>query len=147
MNSFPSALANSAPEPLKRSYSDEEISHIYELARFLLENGDLHRAEPIFLGLVEVAPQFAPAWLGLAYLQLFNRNFEAAVNSSRHALKLNSELLPAMLFLIAALLCVDDHNSAGTYLGEFREKIDSGEVSDPQLIRFYRGQLARYQAR
>lgn len=136
-----------ASEVLKRGYSDEEVAHIYELGRLSLENGDLRRAEAIMVGLTEVAPDFSSAWLGLAYIHIQNRNFEAAVQSTRQALKVDPGSREAMLYLIACLLTTGDYSSAGTYLGELSEMIESGTLEDPNMLRFYRTQLARYQSR
>ena len=47
----------------KRGYSEEEVSHMYGLARLHLENGNIRGAESIFTGLREIAPDFAPAHL------------------------------------------------------------------------------------
>lgn len=142
-----SARERLGSEIVKRGYSDEEIANIYELARFSLENGDWHRAEAIASGLVEVAPDFAPAWLSLAYIRIQNKAYEAAIQAASQALRVNPELAEAQLFLVACLLTTGDYNSAGTYLGEVGERIESGQVRDPNVIRFYRTQLARFQSR
>lgn len=134
-------------EVLKRGYSDEEISAIYELGRLSLENGDLRRAEAIMSGLTEVAPDFACAWLGMAYLHIQNQDFEAALTATRQALRVDPNFVEATLFLVTCLLTTGDVNSAGTYLGELGEMIESGAIEDPLMIRFYRTQLARYQNR
>lgn len=134
-------------ELLKRGYSDEELAHIYELGRFSLENGDLHRGEAIVSGLCEIAPDYAPAWLGLAYVHIQNKNFDSAVHCARSALRADPELVEAALYLISCLLSMGDFAAAGTYLGEIREKIDSGRVLGQDLVRLYKMQLARYQSR
>ncbi|WKZ57176.1 MAG: hypothetical protein QY326_00510 [Bdellovibrionota bacterium] len=145
---MPDALRKRSPsEVLRRGYSDEEIAHIYELGLFFFENGDIRRGEIIMTGITEVAPDFQPAWLGLSYVQLQAGNYEAATRSAQHALKVDPVSVPAMLLLVACALTTGDATAAGTYLGEIGERIDSGEVSDPDILRFYRGQLARYQAR
>jgi tetratricopeptide (TPR) repeat protein len=133
-------------ELLKRGYSDQEIANIYELGRFFLENGDLRRAEEIFNGIVIIAPDFAPAWLGVAYLRIQNRNFDEAVTATKQALRSEPDSLVAMLYLVACLLVVGDFNSAGTYLGEVAERIEGKEVH-PNILRFFKNQLVRYQQR
>lgn len=131
----------------RRGYSDEELSHIYELARTLLENGNVKRAESIVNGLIEVAPDFAPSWLAHGYIQILNKNYEAASDAARQALKANPESAEAMLLLVACVLTLGDFSSAGTYLGEIGELIESGRIEDPHLVRLYKGQLARYRLR
>ena len=131
----------------RATYADEEVSSIYRLGRFFLENGEVTRAEPLMLGLVEVAPHFAPAWLGVAYVAAMKGELEHALSAARQALKIDGESVEVQLFLIAGLLSAGDYNAAGSYLGEVQEKIDRGEVADPDHVRFYQGQLARYQYR
>ena len=134
-------------EILKRGYSDEEVVHIYELGRLCLENGDIRRAEAIMAGITEIAPDFAPAWLGMSYIHTQNHKNEEALNAAKQAHRVDPELPESILYLIACLLTSGDYNSAGTYLGEISEKIDSGIVDYPHFIRFYKMQLARYQNR
>jgi hypothetical protein len=137
----------SGAEVLKRGYSDDELAQIYELGRFCLENGDVRRAEAIMFGLNEVAPEFAPAWLGTCCIHTQNKNYDGALHASRQALRADGESIEAMLFLACCLLSTKDFNSAGSYLGEVGERIESGGVDNPNLMRFYRAQLARYQNR
>lgn len=134
-------------EIVSRGYSDDEVAHIYELGRLFLESGQLRKGEAIILGLTEVAPGFAPAWLALAYIHIQGRDFEAAIQASLHALRADTKSVEAVLFLAACYLTVGDFNSAGTYLGEVGERIESGEVDSPNAVRFYRAQLARFQSR
>ena len=141
------AKKRSPSEVLKRGYSDEEIAAIYELGRRLFENGDMRRAESVMTGLTEVAPDYPLGWLGLAYLHSMSQNWDGAIFAARQALRLDPELVPAMLCLIACLLSTGDVQSAGTYLGEVQERIESGATSDSGEIRFFRAQLARYQSR
>lgn len=134
-------------ELLKRSYSDEEVAAVYDLGRFCLENGELRKAEVIFLGLTEVAPDFALAWLGVAYVRVHSKEWDAAIAASRQALRVSPECAEALLVLASCLLSASDFNSAGTYLGEFGDLIESGQVENPVALRFYKAQLARYQTR
>ena len=60
---------------------------------------------------------------------------------------MNPDFTEAMLFLATCLLTNGDYNAAGTYLGEVGEKIESGMVDSPTVIRFFKGQLARFQNR
>lgn len=130
---------------LKRGYSDEEISHIYELARLFLENGEPQKGEAILKGIVEIAPEFVPGWLGLAYVALIKRQPDAAITRCQQALEKEESSIVAMLYLVSAYLTRGDIHSAGTYLGEVAEFIDAGDCESPTLVRFYRAQLARYQ--
>jgi tetratricopeptide (TPR) repeat protein len=134
-------------EVLKRGYSDEELNHIYELSRLLLESGDFRRAETILHGINEVAPDFGPAWLGMAFVRLHEKDYDKAATHARQALRINTDSVEAMLFLACALLSTGDYNSAGTQLGEIGERIESGAIDQPNLVRFYRAQLVRYQSR
>ncbi len=134
-------------EVLKRGYSDEEIAHIYELARFSIEIGEFRRGELIASGLVEVAPEFAPAWLCVAFVHLHNRAYDQAIQAAQHALKVDSGSEAALLYLVSGYLGAEDYNSAGTHLGELGELFESGGLDDPHALRFYRALLARYQNR
>jgi tetratricopeptide (TPR) repeat protein len=137
----------SPSELLKRGYSEEEISHIYELGRLCLENGEIRRAEAIFQGLTEIVPEFSAGWLGLAYVGIQNKNLDDAIFAARQALRLDPEFNEAVLYLTCCLLSVGDYTTAGTYLGEIGEKIEGGAITHPNMIRFYRAQLMRYQNR
>lgn len=134
-----------SPDKLKRAYSEEEISHIYQLGRFHLENGGVKFAEPIMRGLTEVAPLNPLGWLGLAYVYVMNEDFEQGLDAARHAARSKQYSVQAMLFEVACHLSLNDMPSAGTLLGEIGEKIENGELHDPHMLRFYRAQLARYQ--
>ena|SRR3990167_5419648 len=133
----------SLSDVLKRGYSDDELAHIFALGRFHLENGAYPRALNVMRGLVTVAPEFVPAWLGLAYIHLMNGNSETALSAAREAYKLQPSSPLVVLYLITALLSMGDVAAAGAYLGEVGESIEQGE-SSPDLVRYYRMQLARY---
>ena len=135
------------PDAQKRGYSDEELTHLYELGRFSLENGDIRRAEAILIGVSEIAPSFVPAWLGLCAIHHHNQKYDAALSSARQAIKGDPDSIEAMLYLICSLLTTGDFNSAGSYLGEVGERIEAGRGDNPYLLRFYKAQLARYQNR
>ena len=131
---------------MRRTYSDEEIDLIYELAKFHIENGALIKASTLITGLLEVTHTYAPAWLAKCYLQLTEKNYDAATMSARQAVKIDPDSAEAMLFLIACLLTSRDYNAAGTYLGEVKDKIESGAIDDPNQIHFFKAQMARYSA-
>jgi len=132
---------------LKRGYSEEEIDSIYELGRLFLENGNSRRAEVIMTGLTEVAPEFSPAWLAASVMQVQKGNIDEAISFAERALQVQPDSSEAMLILSACLLTTGDFNTAGTYLGEVGEKIESGAVENSYIKRFYQAQLVRYQGR
>ncbi|RIL09551.1 MAG: hypothetical protein DCC75_06260 [Proteobacteria bacterium] len=134
-------------EVLKRGYSDDEVKAIYALARFCIENGDLNRAALLVQGLKEVSPEFGPLWLMQAYIDMLSGSYESATAAASQALKIWPESVEAELFLAASALATGDYNSAGTFLGEVREKVESGQIDDPNIVRFYRTQLVRFQSR
>lgn len=139
--------AKGALEVTKRGYSEEEITSIYELGRLLIENGSLKQAESIFQGLIEVAPEFVPGWLGLAYLHIHQNNSETGLITAQQAVRLDAESCEAMLFLVICLLSTGDYQSAGSYLGEIGDRVESGSIDNPNVIRLFRAQMARYEHR
>ena len=136
-----------ALEQGRKGYTDEEIECIYRLAYAGLENGNLKQAELIVLGLIEVAPNFIPAWLALAYVRGQDGNYAGAQSASEQALRIDGESIEALLFTVSYLLTNSDMQSAGTYLGEVADRIDNNQLTDPTLIRFFRAQMLRYQNR
>jgi Flp pilus assembly protein TadD len=134
-------------EVSRSSYSADEVADIYRLAKLWLETGQHKRAETLLHGLNEVAPDFAPAWLGTAFLRAQRGEYETALHATNSALKAQSDMPEAMLYLVAIALTTGDISTAGTYLGEVREAIEGGTISNQHVVRFYKMQLARYQAR
>ena len=130
---------------LKRGYSDREVYSIYELGRLFLENGQVRRAEVIFRGLIAAIPGFAPGWLGMCAVLIAKKEYEGAFEAAKRAYQTDSDLAVAELFYVTCLLSNNDYNAAGTTLGEMAEKIEIGRIQDPDLIRFFKIQLARYQ--
>jgi Flp pilus assembly protein TadD len=133
--------------PPRRKYSDDEVLDIYKLGKLWLETGHHKRAESIMSGLNEVAPKFAPAWLGTAFLRSSAGNYDGAIIAVNNALRVEPESAEAMLYLVAVSMTMGDVSTAGTYLGEVGEAIEQGKVANQNVIRFYKMQLARYQAR
>jgi tetratricopeptide (TPR) repeat protein len=131
----------------RRGYSDEETEQIYELGRMFLDSGQLRKAEVIMHGLNEVAPGFSKAWLASAYLAIIGQDYDAAIASAQNAMRLEPDAVEAMLLLASCLLITGDFNSAGTYLGEVGERIEMGAVKNPNVVRLFKMQLARYQSR
>ena len=133
-------------EVLKRGYSDTELVHIYELGRFFLESGKPARAQKIFSGLVSVAPEHAPSWLGLATVAFLQKNFESARAYAEAAKKLDGGSARTSLFLASIMFALNDLTFVGSLLGEAGDALESDPNSDPNLVRFYKIQLARFQA-
>lgn len=137
---------NNADLP-RRKYSRDEVVDMYELGKFWLESGQYKRAEAIMTGLNEVAPDFAPAWLGTAFLCSVASDYHAVAAAAKAALRSEQDNVEAMLFLAMAALALKDLNTAGTYLGEVGDRLEQGAVSNPNVGRLYKMQLARYQNR
>ena len=131
----------------RRKYSDDEVNDMYRLGKLWLETGQHKRAEAIMSGLNEIAPEFAPAWLGTAFIRSSSGNYDGALLAINSALRIEPESAEAMLYLVAVSMTVGDVSTAGTYLGEVGEAIEQGKIAHQNVIRFYKMQLARYQAR
>ena len=101
----------------------------------------------IFKGLVEIAPMFAPAFLGLCYVHVQSQSYDLAVQAARKAHKIDPDSVEAELFLAANLLTVGDFNTAGSLLGEIGEKIENGKIDNPEVVRFFQIQMARFETR
>lgn len=127
-------------------YSKEEQVDIYALAKMLLETGQLKKAEVILRGLTTVAREFLPGWLGLTVAYASQGNIEASHEAAQCALSVQSDSPAAMILLVATSLTVGDRSTAGTYLGELKELIEQGIVSDPSIVRLFKMQMVRYHA-
>ena len=134
----------SALDSPRASYSKEEQLDIYALAKMCLETGHCKRAELILKGLTTVVPEFVPGWLALSVAQSGLTNIEGANESARRALKLQPDSAAAMVLLVTTALTLGDKSTAGTYLGELKEVIEQGAVSDPNVIRLFKMQMVRY---
>lgn len=141
-----SSSPSSPPLP-RASYSQEEILDIYALGRMWLETGQLRRAEVVMHGLNMVAPEFVPGWLGTAFVQGALGKIDAMREVARKVLRLEPESAEGMMFLVMAALTSHDVTTAGTFLGEIGDLIDQGKAKDPNLIRLFKMQMARYQGR
>lgn len=131
----------------RRNYSDDEVNDIYKLGKLWLETGQHKRAEAIMSGLNEVAPDFAPAWLATSLLRSMAGNYDIALQAATNALRIDPQSAEAMLYIVALAMTMGDVATAGTYLGEVGEGIEQGTVRNHNVTRFYKMQLARYQAR
>lgn len=131
----------------RSSYSADELVDIYALGKMWLETGQVRKAEVIMQGLTAVAPDFLPGWLGMSVVQSTLGNIEAALAAAQRALKLDSQSAPAMMCVVVASLTMNDMSTAGTLLGEVGELIEAQRVTDPNVTRLYKMQLARYQSK
>lgn len=129
---------------LSRRYSDAEVQAIFEVGRLQVVAGEIGAGEAIFRGLTDVAPDYLPAWIGIAYARYIEGDFEAGLQAARQAVRVDPNSIAGLLMLVNGLLCTDDINSAGAFLGEAREQL---EVSAPpaEHRKLYKLLLARYQ--
>lgn len=131
----------------RSSYSADEIVDIYALGKMWLETGQVKKAEVIMQGLNCVAPEFLAGWLGMSVVQSTLGNIEGALAAAQRALKVDPQSAQAMLCVVVASLNMNDMSTAGTFLGEVGELIDAQSVTDPNVARLYKMQLARYQSK
>lgn len=126
------------------AYSSDQIQDIYALAKMFLETGHYRRAEKIIAGLNVIAPEFSLAWVAGALVDLSLGRLDRARDCARRALKVQSDLAEGMIMMVITSLTLGDYATAGTYLGELRDLIESGKVSDPSIIRLFKMQMVRY---
>lgn len=132
-------------ERTKRSpYSKEQLHDMYGLAKMLLETGHFRRADNVVSGLVSVAPDFSHGWLASAVVGIALGRIERARDHAQQALRVRGDMAEAMLVLVVSSLTLGDYATAGTFLGELRDLIEAGVVSDPNTIRLFRMQMVRY---
>ncbi len=136
--------ASSASESHRTTYSKEEIADIYALAKMSLETGQVKRAEVIVRGLTTVAPEFVPGWLALAVCHSTLGNIDAAQDAARRVLKIQPDSAAAMMLIVTSALTLGDMGTAGTYLGEVGELVEQGRIADPNLLRLFKMQMARF---
>jgi len=140
-----SSTASRPPNP--RVYSEQEVQLLYELGRLFLENGELRKAELVFKGLVSVDATFTAAWLGLAYLYHYSSQIDEGIAAAKKVVQLDPGSVEGSLFLVIFLYSSGEISAAGAILGEIREKVESGLVKDPNILRIYRSQLERFSSR
>lgn len=133
--------------PKSRIYSEQEIQLLYELGRLFLENGEQRKAEVLFKGIVSVEPGFKDAWLGLAYIYHYSSQVDEGIASAKRVLQLEPGSVEGSIFLVIFLYSSGEISAAGAILGEIREKVESGLVKDPNIMRIYRSQLERFASR
>ena len=128
----------------RANYSKEELVDIYALAKMFLETGQVKRAEIIAQGLIGVAPEFVPGWLCMSVVAATLGAVDVSLEAARKALKLQPDSAPAMMLIATTAMTLGDAGTAGTYLGEVKEMIEQGRVADPNLLRLFKMQMARY---
>lgn len=134
-------------EVLKRGYSDKEVNLIFELGRFYIEGGNHKAAANIMQGLHAIVPDYLPALLALCCLEFHAQNYEVARSFAEQALKLQPESIESALFLVTCLMVAGDFNPAGSLLGEIGEHIATRDLENPDIERFYKTLLVRYEVR
>jgi predicted Zn-dependent protease len=128
----------------RSNYSKEELLDMYALAKMFLEAGQIKRAEVIAQGLTSVAPEFVPGWLALSVVSATLGNIENSLEAARKALRIQPDSSAAMMLIVTTAMTLGDAGTAGTYLGEVQEMIEQGRISDANVIRLYKMQMARY---
>lgn len=141
------STSTSSRSPNPRVYSEQEVHLLYELGRLFLENGELRKAEVIFKGIISVDPTFVAAWLGLAYLYHYSSQIDEGIAAAKKVVQLEPGSIEGSLFLVIFLYSSGEISTAGAILGEVREKVESGLVKDPNILRIYRSQLERFSSR
>lgn len=141
------ATTRSDSELVRKSYTDDEVTLIYELARLSFETGNHRRAETLARGLIAVAPDFIPSYLVLAAVLAFAKSYDQASDFIQSALRLNENSLEAQLLAASIYLTQGNLTMAGTMLGEASERVKQGADIAPALRDFYEIQLARFEGR
>jgi tetratricopeptide (TPR) repeat protein len=73
----------------------------------LLQSGDAREAERVFAGLVRKSPDFYPGRTGLAYTELAQRDYDAALAAFDQALAQSPQYLPALVGRAEALVAAN----------------------------------------
>lgn len=126
------------------TYSKDQIRDIYGLVKMFLESGHYRRADVVVKGLISIAPEFCFAWLASSVVAIALGDLEKARDHARKALKIQEDLAEAMIVLVVTSMSLSDYATAGTYLGELRDRIEDGLVSEPNMLRLFRMQMVRY---
>ena len=124
-------------------YTPVIIENIFALSRKYIETGALTKAEHLLRGLVTVAPDYVPAWLGLSYCAAVNEDPENALSHARKALKLDPESLNAILSVVTHLISQGEIQEAGTLLGEIHDNFQH-EAPETHLKRYFELQILRF---
>ena len=138
-------IRRSPSQILKQGYSEEEIELIYSLGRNYLDLHFYNQAEKIFNGLVKINPDFFDAWTALSIVSFLKGNIDQAYNHAKQASRINSNSIEIQLLFVTILLSQRDYSTAGTYLGEIQELIDSGRIHNQDQIRYFKAQMLRFE--
>lgn len=141
------STTNLETDLVRKNYTDEEITLLYELGRLSFESGNHRRAEALARGLIAVAPDFIPSYILLATVLAFAKAYDQATDLIQSVLRLNENNLEAHLLGASIYLTQGNFTMAGTMLGEASERIKFGNDIPPLLANFYQIQLARFEAK
>ena len=141
------ATLKSESDLLRKSYTEDELTLIYELGRLSFEVGNHRRAEALARGLIAVAPDFVPSYILLATVLAFAKSYDQATDLLQTVLRLNEDNLEAQLLAASIYLTQSNYTMAGTMLGEAAERIKFTPDVAPALKNFYQIQLARFESR
>lgn len=136
--------ASIPPTATRGNYSRDELADMYALTKMWLETGQLKKAESVARGLTTVAPEYVPGWLAMSVVESSLGNVEQGLEAARKALKIQPNSAEAMILVVTTALTIGDMSTAGTYLGEIGEMVEQGKVTDPNLLRLFKMQMARY---
>lgn len=136
-------------EVLRRGYSNEEIENIYALGRAYIISAKFGSAEKLFKGLSILAPDYVYGHLGLAYCQLLKAGgnqelLKKVLLTTKQALRIDPRNQHALIFHIIILLSISEFKSAGSYLGELGEQVESGKSLDADVQKFFNSQKLRF---
>ena len=126
-------------------YSSDQLSLVYNLGVFYLENHDFTAARNILNGLSILSPENAQVWHSLSLANLALEDLPGAYSTSRQALRLDPSDPHILLTVSSILMSQGDFTTAGSYLGEFSELVEQGKIREKRLIDFYKILLARFE--
>ena len=133
-------------EHIRRGYSNNEIEELFALAHLFLSIGSIHKAETILKGVVNIAPSYSAAFLGLSYVSIMKEDISEAIKHAETALVADTDSIEAILYLAALLMTSGDNARAGAFIGEAGEMLEKAQLKNASVRKFYNMQLTRYQA-
>ena len=128
---------------MENTYSNEELSSLYELGRLYFEMGYFAPAERVFNGLCAVGEGRTPARLGLGLVKLERVLYQEATIQFRNALQLTSSSLQAKLGLCAAFIAIGEISRARTILAEIAKSAELNEQTDAEIRRLFEAFVIR----
>lgn len=132
---------------LKNGYTQEEMELLYSLGKTYIDITSYNSAEKIFNGLITIDPDHVSSWIALSVINFIRGDLDASYSQAKQALRINSNLAEAQLVLITVLLSQSDYTTAGAYLGEVKELVDSKRIQKQDLVRYFKAQLLRFEYR